>query len=451
VNDLRFTGTIKVNSRGHLEAGGVDVLDLAQEFGTPLYVLDEEGFRANCRAFREVFQKYGDAMVLYASKTLCCLAVCVMVEEEGLGLDVVSGGELYTALRASFPPERIYFHGNNKTPTELKMAVESSVGRVVVDNFYELEVLDRICERLGRNQEVLLRITPGIEAHTHEYIKTGQIDSKFGFTLSNGDALKAVQQVLTTRNLKLVGLHCHIGSQIFDMESYAHAAGTMMDFMAEIKENTGLELPELNLGGGFGIYYYAGDEPRSPEEWARAVMTTVQKKAGEKGLKMPRIIVEPGRAIAGPAGVTLYTIGSYKEIPGIRKYIAVDGGMTDNPRPAMYDSQYEAVIADRVQAEPNELVSVAGKCCESGDMLLWDINLPSPRPGDILVTLATGAYNYSMASNYNRIGKPAMVLVREGKAELIVRRESYDDLIRNDIIPEHLARGKVIKIAAGKK
>jgi len=448
---MRLTGTMRVNPQGHLEVGGVDVLALAREFGTPLYVLDEEGFRANCRVFRDAFTKYGDSLVIYASKTLCCLATCIMVEEEGLGLDVVSGGELYTALRASFPPERIYFHGNNKTPDELRLAVESRVGRIVVDNFHEMELLDRLCDRLGRTQDILLRITPGVEAHTHDYIKTGQIDSKFGFTLPNGDALAAVNRAGQMENLNLVGLHCHIGSQIFEMESYAHATKIMVEFMARIKEETGIEIKELNMGGGFGIYYYSGDDPRDPEDWARAVMLTLHEQTAARGLSMPRVVVEPGRAIAGPAGITLYTIGSSKEIAGVRKYIAVDGGMTDNPRPALYGSKYEAVIADRVNAEPDELVSVAGKCCESGDMLIWDVKLPHPQAGDILVTFATGAYNYSMASNYNRIGKPAMVLVKDGQAQVIVKRESYDDLIKNDVIPERLAQGEVIKIAAAKK
>ncbi|WP_041432647.1 diaminopimelate decarboxylase [Syntrophothermus lipocalidus] len=448
---MRLTGTMRINAQGHLEVGGIDVLDLVREFGTPLYVLDEEGFRANCRAFRDAFAKYGHSLVIYASKTLSCLAACIIVEEEGLGLDVVSGGELYTALRASFPPERIFFHGNNKTLDELVMAVESRVGRVVVDNFYEIELLENVCERLGRTQNILLRITPGVEAHTHEYIKTGQIDSKFGFTLANGDALKAVDTVCRTKNLRLMGLHCHIGSQIFEMDAYAHATEIMVDLLAEIKNRFGLELEELNMGGGFGIYYHSGDEPRQPEEWAKAVMSTLRSKTEANALRMPKVIVEPGRAIAGPAGITLYTLGSYKEIPGVRKYVAVDGGMTDNPRPALYGSKYEAVIANRADREPDELVSVAGRCCESGDMLIWDIKLSHPQPGDILAVFATGAYNYSMSSNYNRVGRPAMVLVRDGQADLIVKRESYEDLIRNDVIPERLARGDVVKIAAGKK
>ena len=308
-----------------------------------------------------------------------------------------------------------------------------------------------MCERLGRVQSILLRVTPGIEAHTHEYIKTGQIDSKFGFTLANGDAIRAVESVCETKNLRLTGLHSHIGSQIFEMEAYAHATEVMVDLLAEIKDRFGLELEELNMGGGFGIYYHSGDEPRQPEEWAQAVMLTLRRKTEARGLKMPKVIVEPGRAIAGPAGITLYTLGSYKDIPGVRRYVAVDGGMTDNPRPALYGSKYEAVIANRADQEPDELVSVAGRCCESGDMLIWDVMLSRPRPGDILAVFATGAYNYSMASNYNRVGRPAMVLVKDGEADLIVKRETYEDIIRNDVIPERLARGEVVKIAAGKK
>lgn len=429
---------IEVNEQGHLVVGGVDVVDLAREYGTPLYVLDEGVFRKNCRVFREVFALYGDSQVIYASKTLSCLAVCAMVAQEGLGLDVVSGGELYTALKAGFPPERIFFHGNNKTDEELAMALQAGVGRIVVDNYFEMERLRIACQAAGRRQAVLLRITPGVEAHTHEYVRTGQIDSKFGFTLPTGDALQAVREALAAPELELTGLHCHIGSQIFEMESYAHATGVMADFLAEVHAATGVYLRELNMGGGFGIRYVEGDTPDRPERWANAVMTTLRTRLDHLGLPMPRVIVEPGRAIAGPAGITVYTVGSSKHIPGVRRYVAVDGGMTDNPRPALYGSRYEAVIANRMREAADEMVSVAGRCCESGDMLLWDVRLPSPQAGDLLVTFATGAYNYSMSSNYNRIPRPAMVLVGDGRAELIVRRESYEDLIRNDLLPERL-------------
>ncbi len=433
-----MTGTMKINSQGHLEIGGMDTVDLAREFGTPLWIIDEEGFRRNCRNIKDAFSLYGDSQVLYASKTLATMAIYRIVEQEGLGLDVVSGGELYTALKAGFPMEKVYFHGNNKSREELRMAIRVGVARIVVDNFYELELLNQLCTEENCQQEILLRVTPGVEAHTHEYIQTGQIDSKFGFTLTDGQAMEGVKKALSMPGIKLVGLHCHIGSQIFAMQSFRYTSSAMMDFWAEIKRRSGCQLEELNLGGGLGIYYVAGDEPRKAEEWAKAVMLVVQEKARQHGLKVPRIIVEPGRAIAGPAGLTLYTLGSCKEVKGIRKYVAVDGGMTDNPRPALYAAKYQALLANKAEEKPVETVSIAGKCCESGDMLIWDIKLPRVEAGDILAVLATGAYNYSMSSNYNRLPRPAMVLVKQGQAELIIKREDYEDLLRNDLIPERL-------------
>ena len=435
---MELRGTMRINKAGHLEIGGVDTLDLVKEFGTPLYVLDEEAFRENCRRLKESFASAGDTQVIYASKALCTMATCRLVKEEGLGLDVVSGGELHTALAADFPVEKIFFHGNNKTPEEIQMAVKNRVGVIVVDNFYEMELLNRICESAGQKQRINLRITPGIEAHTHEYIKTGQIDSKFGFTLPNGQAMEAVRSIKDYPYLVYTGLHCHIGSQIFEMESFTHTAEVMMAFVAQIRGEAGLVTTELNLGGGFGIYYYEGDEPVSPESWVKAVMPCIKEKAAKFGVPVPRVVVEPGRAIVGPAGTTIYTIGSHKDIPGIRKYIAVDGGMGDNPRPALYGSKYEAMLANKADQVPEETVSVAGKCCESGDMLIWDIKLPRAEPGDILAVSATGAYNYAMSMNYNRIPRPAMVLVGNGQADLILQRETYDDLIRNDIIPVRL-------------
>ncbi len=431
---------MRINEIGHLEIGGVDTLDLVKEFGTPLYVIDEMAFRANCRAFKQAFESTGDAKVIYASKALCNKAICLLVKEEGLGLDVVSGGELYTALSVEFPAENIYFHGNNKTPDELVMAVKNKVGVVVVDNFRELELLNRTCASAKNKQKIMLRISPGIEAHTHEYVKTGQIDSKFGFTLPNGQAMEAIKRVKEYPFLDYVGIHCHIGSQIFGMESFCHTAEIMVDFIAEIKEKIGFLTTELNLGGGFGIYYIEGDEPVSPEAWANAVLPGVQENAQKYGVPVPKVIVEPGRAIAGPTGTTLYTVGSCKEIPGIRKYVAVDGSMGDNPRPALYGSKYEAMLANKAGQPVEEVVSIAGKCCESGDMLLWDIKLPRVVAGDILAVAATGAYNYSMSMNYNRLPRPAMILVGDGQADLIVQRETYEDLVRNDIVPNRLKK-----------
>jgi diaminopimelate decarboxylase len=436
---LYLSENMKINDAGHLQIAGIDAVALVKEYGSPLYVLDEQVFRKNCRKFRDAFSVLGDSLVIYASKTLSCLATCAMVKEEGLGLDIVSGGELYTALQVGFPAEKIYFHGNNKTKEELRYAVSNHIGRIVVDSLWELELLDQVCKELNQTQDIMLRISPGIEAHTHEYIKTGQIDCKFGFTLSNGQALEAVKKVLQTPTVSLIGIHCHIGSQIFEMDSFRHAAEVMVGFLSELKQNFQLEMEELDLGGGFGIYYSSGDEPEQAQKWAEAVMNTVKTKCQVMGLKIPKVIVEPGRAIAGPAGTTLYTVGSIKDIPGIRKYVSVDGGMTDNPRPILYQAKYEAIVANKADREPTETVSIAGHCCESGDMLIWDIELPAIESGDIIAVSATGAYNYSMASNYNKFPRPAMVLVNDGTASLIIKRESYQDIVRNEIMPEHLA------------
>lgn len=427
---------IQVNEKGHLLLGGCDAVDLAGEFGTPLYVMDEGIIRHNCRLFRQAFSR-----VIYASKALMTMAICRIIEEEGLYLDVVSGGELYTALAAGFPPERIYFHGNNKSRDELAMALKAGVGQIVVDNFWELELLARLTEELRREVSIFLRVTPGIEAHTHEYIRTGQVDSKFGFTLPGGQALQAVRAVADIPGLHLKGIHCHIGSQVFQVEPYVEAARVLVDFLAEVRENAGMVLEEINLGGGFGIYYVAGDTPLPPAVYARAIKAVVEEKSREHGLPEPRVAVEPGRSIVGPAGVTLYTVGSIKEITGVRRYVAVDGGMADNIRPALYQAKYRAVLANRVHDGPREVVSITGKCCESGDMLIWDIELPALKPGDILAVLCTGAYGYSMASNYNRLPRPAMVLVKDRQADLIIRRETYQDLVSHDVVPERLRTG----------
>ncbi len=445
---MKLHGTMKINPNGHLEIGGCEATELAKQFGTPLYVLDETCFRQNCRHYYRAFTEQHDGIVIYAGKTLLTLAVCHMIAQEGLSLDVVSGGELHTAWKAHFPMDRVYFHGNNKSEPELRMALDLKVGRFMADNTQELEALDRLARETGCIADIILRLTPGVEAHTHEYIKTGQVDSKFGLVIENGQALEALKLALSCKGLRLRGLHCHIGSQIFELESYSHAAEVMMRFAAGAHRETGWAPEELNLGGGLGIYYARGDEPQSIERYAGTVVAAVRRLAGEYGLPVPKVLVEPGRSISGPAGSTLYTVGAVKEIPGIRKYVAVDGGMGDNPRPAMYQSRYEALLANRAAEEPGELVSIAGRCCESGDMLIWDIKLPSPQPGDILAVSATGAYNYSMSMNYNRLPRPAIVLVKEGNADIIVAAETYDDLLRNDRVPERLLeKQKVVKLA----
>lgn len=429
---------MRINEKGHLEIGGYDTVQLAQDFGTPLYVMDEEEIRRVCREYRKVFMEEFDGEVIYASKAFMNLAMCKIIQEEGLSLDVVSGGELYTAIKAGFPANRIYFHGNNKLPDELKMALKYQVGRIVVDNFYELNLLNNLAGEMGMEVDVLLRLTPGVEAHTHEYIRTGQIDSKFGFTVSNGQAIEALKQSMNLSNLRFKGVHCHIGSQVFEMESFGHAARIMMDVVKEIRDQMGVTVEELDLGGGFGIYYTEGDKPATLVDYAKAVIEAVQEKAAEYQLPVPKIMVEPGRSIVGEAGTTLYTVGSIKKIPGVRTYVAVDGGMSDNPRPALYQAEYEAIVANKATRRPAELVSITGKCCESGDMLIWDINLPEIESGDILAVFCTGAYNYSMSMNYNHLGRPAVVLVKDGKADIIVKREDYEDLLRNNCIPERL-------------
>ncbi|WP_258359061.1 diaminopimelate decarboxylase [Moorella sulfitireducens (nom. illeg.)] len=437
---MHLHGTMQVNTMGRLTIGGCDVVELAREFGTPLYIFDEECIRNNCREFYRAFGvKEGLSRVIYAGKAFLTTAMCRIIAGEGLGLDVVSGGELYTALAAGFPVEKIYFHGNNKSYAELCQALEAGIGRFVVDNFAELELLSRLSTERGQVARVILRITPGIEAHTHNYIRTGQIDSKFGFTLPNGQALEAAKRVKDLPGIEFKGLHCHIGSQIFELEPYSQAVAVMLELAAAIKEATGLITAELDLGGGFGIYYTAEDHPLPVSAYAETIFNRIKEETRNLNLPQPLVIVEPGRAIIGPAGSTAYTVGSIKEIPGIRKYVAVDGGMADNIRPALYGAKYEAILANKANLPATETVAVTGKCCESGDMLIWEADLPRAEAGDILVISCTGAYGYTMASNYNRLGRPAAVLVREGNADLILKREDYNDLLRNDVIPARLA------------
>lgn len=434
---MKLQGTMRVNSAGHLEIGGSDAVDLAEKFGTPLYVMDESQIRDNCREYVKAFAKhYPKAEVIYASKVFSTMAMCNLIEEEDMGLDVVSGGELYTALKANFPANRIYFHGNNKSPEELMMALNARIGRIIVDNFYELELLNELAKEQKLKAKVILRVSPGIDAHTHSYIKTGMIDSKFGLGIVNGQAMMGIEKALSMKNIDLKGIHCHIGSQIFDINSYVEAVNIMLAFVKEIRDRTSYEVQELNLGGGLGIYYTDEDTPQPIEKLVACIAKAVYGATEKYELVLPKIIVEPGRSIVGEAGITLYTVGSVKDIPGIRKYVAVDGGMTDNPRPALYQARYEAALANKMNVGPEELVSIAGKCCESGDMLIWDIELPKVESGDILVVSSTGAYNYAMSSNYNRNLKPAVLFVKDGKTEIVVKRETYDDIIRNDVVPE---------------
>jgi diaminopimelate decarboxylase len=432
-------GTSKINDKGHLEIGGVDTTVLAAEFGTPLYVFDEALIRQRCREYMEAFRASGlKFQVAYASKAFCVTSMCRIVDEEGLSLDVVSDGELYTALKAGFPAHRIHFHGNNKTPKEIEMAIDAQIGCFVVDNFVELHLLNHIAGEKRAKVNVLFRVTPGVEAHTHEYISTGQQDSKFGFDLGNGAAFRALQEAKELTNLKILGLHSHIGSQIFEVEGFKMAAERVAAFAAKVRDELGITFQVINLGGGFGIRYVEEHTPLPVSQYVKAIADSVKTQFTGYNYPIPEIWVEPGRSIVGDAGTTLYTIGTTKDIPGVRKYVAVDGGMTDNPRPALYQSEYEAMLANRANDANEEVVSIAGKCCESGDMLIWDIKLPKVNVGDILAVSCTGAYNYAMASNYNRIRRPAVVFVKDGQADLVVKRESFEDIVGNDVIPERL-------------
>lgn len=426
---------INVNEQGHLSFGGCDTVELAEQYGTPLYVFDEQVIRNACRSFKTSIEKYynGNGMVLYASKAFSCKEMYRIVKQEGCGVDVVSGGELYTALSVGFPAENIVFHGNNKTHDELAMAVENNVGRVIVDNITELHELNKQAKKQDKIVKIMLRIKPGIDAHTHDFIRTGQIDSKFGFALETGEALEAAKLAYTYDNVELVGVHCHIGSQIFGTDPFEAAAEVMFDFIGKIKEATGKTVTELNLGGGFGIKYTDDDSPINYDEYMGEISKILHKKAEEMNFAMPRIYIEPGRAIVGPAGLTLYKVGAVKTIPNIRTYVSIDGGMGDNPRYALYQSSYDIHIANKADQPRDFKATIAGKCCESGDLIQEHTFIQAPEVGDIAAVLCTGAYNYSMASNYNRIPRPAAIMVKDGQSRVIIKRESYEDIVRNDI------------------
>ncbi len=423
-------------NNGILHIDGISTEQIAKDFGTPCYVMSEDHIRNTCRLYKNAFDKFyeGKGMPLYASKAFSACEIYRIVKEEGFGVDVVSGGELYTALKAGFPASKIYFHGNNKTSDELKMAVENGVGRIVVDNIEELHMLNSIAGEYGKIAEISFRIKPGIDAHTHDFIKTGQIDSKFGVALENGEAFDIIKEASTLNNVKVVGIHCHIGSQIFDADPFELAAEVMLGFAAEVRSRLGITINELNLGGGFGIKYIAEHNPKSYDEYMRLVFAKVKEVCAEKDFPLPFILVEPGRSVVAEAGITLYTIGSVKEIKDVRTYVSVDGGMNDNPRYALYKAPYSADIATKLGQPKNKIVTIAGRACESGDLIQEDIPLQDMTAGDILVVYATGAYNYSMASNYNRVPRPPVIMTSNGKARVIVKRETYDDIIKNDIL-----------------
>ncbi len=428
------SGHLGVNGN-NLTIGGADCVALAKQYGTPLYVFDENKIRECCRAYSQSMEKYygGNGRILFASKAMCVREMCRIVASENLGLDVVSGGEMYTAHSAGFPMEKVCFHGNNKTEDEIKMALELGVGRFIVDNEYELATISRLCKEMEKSANVLFRIKPGIDAHTHDFVKTGQIDCKFGVALETGEALDIIKKALLTENINYCGIHCHIASQVFDAEPFCEAAEVMMNFIKVIKDETGAETRELNLGGGFGTAYTENDTPIEYDKYMEAVSEVIHKKAKELDVQLPFILMEPGRSIVAEAGITLYTVGGIKVIPGVRTYVSVDGGMADNPRYILYQSEYTFEIANKADQPKTEIVTVAGKCCESGDLLGEGVKLQKAEVGDTLAVLTTGAYNYSMASHYNRLPNPAVVMVKDGNARVVVKRETYEDIIKNDL------------------
>jgi diaminopimelate decarboxylase len=428
---LIYPHTTVHNAAGHLEIGGCDVVDLAREFGTPLFIYDEQTLRDQCRAYHMAFGARTDLYeIVYASKAFSCRAMAELVAQEGLSLDVATGGELAAALAGDFSPARIYFHGNNKSIAEIEAGLDAGIGHFVVDSFEEIERLEAAAAARGRSQEVLVRVTPGVRPNTHDFIQTGQQDSKFGFGLADGRAQEAVRRITEAPHLELAGVHAHIGSQIFELDSYRREVEVLFIAIAEWRRDFGFECRIFNIGGGLGIRYTTADQPSSIAEFAEIAVGAVRDGAAQHDLPMPRLFVEPGRSIAGKAAVTAYTVGTVKVIPGVRTYVAVDGGMSDNLRPMLYDSKYEAMLANKAEEPATEVVTIAGKHCESGDVLVRDVHIAPPEPGDVLVTPSTGAYGYAMANNYNAQPRPAVVLAGGGRARVIIERETWDDVLR---------------------
>lgn len=423
-------GNLKIKNH-RLNIGGCDCKELAREYGTPLYVFDVDHAIKTAKSYVDVLQsEYGDFLVCYASKAFCCTAIYQLLAPLGLGADIVSGGELYTALRGSMPSERIYFHGNNKSRDEIEYAIKSGVGCIVVDSLRELEIISDIAPTAPVN--VLVRVNPGVEAHTHRYIQTTLTDSKFGFSIADGTAEKVILQVVKNKYVHFCGIACHIGSQIFEKQSFEIAIDKMTDFIVRLNSK-GIIVERLDLGGGFGIRYTNDDMPLTPQEYMSNSVKYLKAAIKNKKIKKPTLIVEPGRSVVGEAGITLYTVGAIKEIPDVKTYAAVDGGMFENPRPSLYEAQYTAVVVDRVDDDYTNKYSIAGKCCESGDIILKDVQLPKLNSGDVLAVLSTGAYHYSMASNYNRNFVPPVVAVKNGKSRYMVKPQTYEDLVRNDM------------------
>jgi diaminopimelate decarboxylase len=425
----------ETNNKGHLTLGGIDAVDLAKEYGTPLYVMEEDTILSAMREYKASIDRFydGNGLICFASKAFSWKEIYRIAMREGLGTDVVSGGELYTALSVGFPADRICFHGNNKSDSELEFALKSGVGRIVLDNAEELDRMSVIAEKLGVKAPVMIRIKPGVDAHTHSFVMTGQIDSKFGFALETGEAMAIVKKVIETPNVIYKGVHCHIGSQIHELLPFTETAKIMMNFMAEVKKETGVETNELNLGGGFGITYTDEDKRIEYPAYMEAVSEVIHERSETLGIKLPFILMEPGRSIVGEAGTTLYTVGAVKHIPNIRTYVSIDGGMFDNPRYILYGSKYAFLLANKANEPAENKVTVAGKCCESGDLLGENVSLGNAECGDICAVFSTGAYNYSMSSNYNRNVIPPVVFVKDGKSRIVVKKQTYEDLVRNDI------------------
>lgn len=426
-----------VERKENLFIGGCDTVELAKKYGTPLYVVDETTLRNICHDYKNAFKSYPHTRMMYASKALCTSAIVKILDEEGFGFDTVSIGEIHTVLNSGVELSHVLFNGNNKTERELDYAIKNGISRISVDNFYEIDLVSKVAGRYNKTVDVLLRISPGIECHTHEYIKTGQLDSKFGFDLSQLD--EAVTSILTRhQNIKIRGLHAHIGSQIFEPSCFHDEIDVLTQTLGEISTKYNIVLDEINIGGGIGVKYVDSDLPPSINEIADVIIESLDKHIAKYNIEPPTLYIEPGRSIISTSGVTLYTIGSMKQVPNMTKYVTVDGGMADNPRPSMYQAEYLAEVANKVDETQTEKVTIAGRYCESGDILIKDILLPKLSTGDILCVYNTGSYNYSMASNYNRVEKPAMVLVNNSQSDIIVKRETLDDLVSHDVVPDRL-------------
>ena len=426
---------LEINENGHLSFAGVDTVELAKEYKTPLYVLDEDRIRQKCRAYTSAMNKYfaEGSQAIFASKALSFKGIYKIVNDENMAVDVVSGGELYTAKEAGFPMEKVYFHGNNKTDDEIEFAISSGVGFFMADCREELLSISRIAGEKGITQKIIMRLTPGIDTHTYEAVRTGQVDSKFGTAIETGQAIEMVKFALSLPNISLEGFHCHVGSQVFDGQTFCDSSDIMLDFIALVKKELGYEVGILNLGGGFGVRYIESDPHLDIEKTIKEISLHINKKCKEIEISVPKILMEPGRSIVADAGITLYSVGSVKTIKGYKSYVAIDGGMADNPRYALYKSLYSVIIANKANEKADFKCTIAGKCCESGDIIAEDVNLQTCERGDVLAVLTTGAYNYSMASNYNRIPRPPIVILKDGKSRIGVRRETYADIIQNDM------------------